>query len=113
LDFNDRQVRDFWTKGYTVYKAKNYWTNNQKLKKAYYDEFFKLDIPRAMKKYRRPLLIIHGEKDEGVPLERAKNLYRLCNRPKQLYIIKGADHRFTKRKWLQLFVEKAARFASN
>ncbi len=113
FDFTDRQVRDFWTKGYITYKAPGYWTNNKRLKKAYYDEFFKLDIPKAMKKYRRPLLIIHGEKDEGVPLERARELYKLSNKPKQLYIIKEADHRLTKRKWLRLFVDRAARFAKS
>jgi len=111
FDFTDVQVKDFWTKGYITYRSKGYWSYNKRLKKAFYDEFFTLDIPKAMKRYRRPLLIIHGEKDEGVPVQCAKELYKLSNRPKQLYIIKGANHRFTKRKWLKLFVEKAARFA--
>jgi len=111
FDFNDIQVRDFWRNGFITYKAKNYWINNKRLRKAYYDEFFRLDIPQAVKKYRRPLLIIHGDKDEGVPVQRAKELYKICNHPKQLYIIKGADHRFTKRKWLKLFVDRVARFA--
>jgi uncharacterized protein len=113
FDFNDLQVRDFWTKGYITYRSKKYWSYNKRVSKAYYDEFFRLDIPGAMKKYRRPLLIVHGEKDEGVPVQRAHELYKLCNRPRQLYIIKGSDHRFTKKKWLKLFVEKAARFAKS
>lgn len=121
FDFSDRQVWDFWTKGYITYKPrpgarkdeKKYWVTGKRLKKAFYDEFFTLDIPNAMKKFRRPVLIIHGEMDEGVPLQRAKELYKLCNKPKQLYIIKDADHRFTKRKWLKLFVKKTARFAKS
>jgi pimeloyl-ACP methyl ester carboxylesterase len=113
LDFNDRQIKDFWSKGYMVYKAKKYWTNGKKLKKAFYDEFFTLNIPKAIKRYHRPILIVHGDKDEGVPLQCAIELYKHANRPKQLYIIKGANHRLTKRKWLVKFVDKVARFANS
>ncbi|MFQ5621270.1 MAG: alpha/beta hydrolase, partial [Candidatus Nanoarchaeia archaeon] len=63
-DFSDRQVRDFWTKGYCTFKTRGYWANNKRLKKVYYDEFFKLNIPKALKKFRKPVLIIHGEKDK-------------------------------------------------
>lgn len=115
FDFSDMMVWDFWTKGYITYRrrpdGRKTWVTGKRLKKAFYDEFFSLDIPKAMKKYRRPLLIIHGEMDEGVPLQRAKDLFKLCNSPKQLYIIKGADHKFSKRKWLRLFVERIARFS--
>jgi uncharacterized protein len=111
FDFSDMQVRDFWTKGYIKYKSPHSWVNNKRLNKDFYDEYFKLDLPGAIHKYRRPLCIIHGEKDEGIPVERASDLYRIANRPKKIHIIKGADHRFSNRIWLESFVELAARFA--
>lgn len=95
-DFTDQQVHDFWAKGYIVYNRPDHWVHKKKLKKAFYDEFFTLDISQAIKRYKRPLLIIHGENDEAVPLKEAKGLLKMANRPKKLVIIKGADHRFSK-----------------
>jgi len=44
---------------------------------------------------RVPLLILHGDRDEVVPLEQAKRLYAAANEPKQLYVIRGASHNDT------------------
>jgi uncharacterized protein len=44
---------------------------------------------------RVPLLILHGDRDEVVPLEQAKRLYAAANEPKQLYVIRGAQHNDT------------------
>ncbi len=92
-DFTDIQMHDFWTKGCITYNRPGHWVHRKKLKKAFYDEFFTLDIPKAIKKYKKPLLIIHGEKDE-IPLKEPLALFRLANRPKKLAIIRGADHSF-------------------
>lgn len=93
-DFTDEQVRDFWKNGYIVYRRKGEWVDGKKLKKRFYDEFFTLDIPKAIKKFKRPILIIHGEKDL-IPYEReALILYRMANQPKKFVLIKGADHSF-------------------
>ena len=99
-DFTPRQVRDFWKKGYITYKnnvpGKKWWCHNKRLKKAFYDEFFTLDLPGAIKKWKKPLLIVHGEKDEAIPLSDPQELFSLANKPKKLVIIKGADHKFSK-----------------
>jgi len=112
-DFTDQQVHDFWNKGYIKYHRPGHWVHQQRLRKAFYDEFFTLNIPAAIQKYRRPLLIIHGEKDEAVPLGDARELYRFARKPKKLVVIKGADHRFSKTKHfrkllktIQTFIEK-------
>ena len=94
-DFTDQQVQEFWMKGHIVYNRPGHWVHRKRLKKAFYDEFFTLDIPQAIKKYKKPLLIIHGEKDEAVPLKEAMELFKMANPPKKLAIIKGADHRFS------------------
>jgi len=95
-DFTDLQVHQFWKQGYITYHRPNHWTNNKKLKKAFYDEFFTLDIPQSLKKFHKPVLILHGEQDQGVFVKEAHELFKIINKPKKLAIIKGADHSFTK-----------------
>jgi len=41
----------------------------------------------------RPLLLIHGDKDETVPVEHAGRLYDRAAAPKEMTIISGAGHR--------------------
>jgi dipeptidyl aminopeptidase/acylaminoacyl peptidase len=41
----------------------------------------------------RPLLIIHGDNDDLVPLEHARILYQQAGEPKELAVIPGAGHR--------------------
>jgi fermentation-respiration switch protein FrsA (DUF1100 family) len=56
----------------------------------------------------RPLLLVHGDKDETVPVEQAERLYAEAGEPKQKVILPGAGHRLrqderaiaTAMKWL-------------
>lgn len=41
----------------------------------------------------RPLLLVHGDADELVPLEHAHRLYQQAKEPKELVVIPGAKHR--------------------
>jgi dipeptidyl aminopeptidase/acylaminoacyl peptidase len=41
----------------------------------------------------RPLLVVHGDNDELVPMEHAHRLYQKAQEPKELKIIPGARHR--------------------
>ena len=43
----------------------------------------------------RPLLIVHGTDDVGIPLAGVKRLYELAGEPKELVVIEGADHNLT------------------
>jgi len=40
----------------------------------------------------RPLLIIHGTDDVGIPLAGVKRLYELAGEPKDFVVVEGADH---------------------
>lgn len=44
---------------------------------------------------RVPLLILHGDRDEVVPIEQAHRLFAAANEPKRLYVIRGASHNDT------------------
>ena len=39
-----------------------------------------------------PLLIIHGDQDQIVPLQNGQRLYELAREPKQLWIVQGGNH---------------------
>ncbi len=108
-DFTDKQVRSFWEKGYIVYSKPGKYYTGKKLRKEFYDEFFTLNIEKAIRSYTRPLLVLHGERDEGVPVQNARAVYAYARKPKKLVIIKGADHRFTR--GLRAAVDAIARFA--
>jgi uncharacterized protein len=41
----------------------------------------------------RPLFIIHGEKDDVVPVDNARRLYEKAGEPKEIILIQGAGHR--------------------
>lgn len=95
-DFTAQQIASFKKKKYIVYNHPGKWYHGKKLKKKFYDEFFVLDIAKSVKKYKKPLLLIHGDKDTAVPVKEAHALYEIANQPKTLVIIKNADHKFSK-----------------
>jgi dipeptidyl aminopeptidase/acylaminoacyl peptidase len=54
-------------------------------------------------------LVIHGEKDELVPVEQALGIFNSLGLPKEIHVIGGADHRLTdpahRRRAIELSVE--------
>jgi putative redox protein len=66
------------------------------LKKSFFDDLNKHDVTgSASMIFPRPLLVVHGEADNVVPLQNAHNIYCAAGEPKSLKIIPGADHRYT------------------
>jgi putative redox protein len=54
------------------------------------------DIPAlAARISPRPLFVIHGDDDETVPAQEARNIFLAAEEPKELKFIRGGDHRFT------------------
>ncbi len=67
----------------------------------FFEDAGKHNIPEAMSDCTVPVLIIHGESDEVVPVEEAFVLHEKASIPKALKIMPGCDHRFTKQEDLQ------------
>ncbi len=109
-DFTDEQVREFWTKGYASYTARGHWSDGLRIKKAFYDEFFTLDLPGSIAKYRGATLVVHGNADDAVPVKHAKEAYTAARKPKRLVIIPGADHAYSGRKSLGRLVAAVDEF---
>jgi dipeptidyl aminopeptidase/acylaminoacyl peptidase len=52
------------------------------------------DLTSALEKVVN-CLVIHGDRDELVPVEQARMIYEHLNEPKKMEIIEGGDHRLT------------------
>ncbi|MEM2913117.1 MAG: alpha/beta fold hydrolase [Candidatus Bathyarchaeia archaeon] len=83
------------------------------LKKAFFDTvdyIIPLDIMGGIKV---PILIVHGDKDEVIPLEEAKKGYEVIrdlNEKNELYVVKGGDHTFSKREHTLEVIEKTLKW---
>lgn len=66
------------------------------LKKNFFYDLENHDIlDHAARITPRKLLIIHGTDDQTVPVKQACDIYEAANEPRQLFIVEGADHRFS------------------
>lgn len=63
-----------------------------KVKPNFWKDMNNYNILDLIKKVSAPLLIIHGDSDESVPLSETENLYKQANNPKEKYIISGGKH---------------------
>jgi uncharacterized protein len=53
------------------------------------------DSLSKIEKVRAPLLILHGDRDEVVPIEQGRRLFGAAHPPKEFYAIPGASHNDT------------------
>jgi len=65
------------------------------LTKDFFADAKKYDLPRLLSTLRRPLLVIHGDQDEIIPVEEALQAHRRNPDAVTLAVIRGADHMFS------------------
>jgi pimeloyl-ACP methyl ester carboxylesterase len=85
---NPEQLRRWRERGFTFY-------NGQRLNVTLLEDLERIDVLQAARKIACPVLIIHGDADEVVPVEEAHELNACLSGRKKLMIMKGADHRLT------------------
>jgi pimeloyl-ACP methyl ester carboxylesterase len=81
-------------RGYTRY-------NGQRLNLAMLEDLESIDVPAAARKIDCPVLILHGDADEVVPVAEAHELHGCLKNSKRLSILKDADHRLSDRATMQ------------
>ncbi len=64
--------------------------------KAFFEDAGRQDVLAAAGRVSAPLLVMHGEADEVVPVEDAHAIHGKGKGPKKLKILAGGDHRFTR-----------------
>lgn len=61
-----------------------------KIRAGYF--FGEADTVKQLKKNTRPMLFIHGDKDDFVPYSMLAEVYAATNGPKEKYVVRGAQH---------------------
>ena len=67
-------------------------SGGEKIEKTFIDDVGKYDILSSLKEINCPILIIHGDQDEEVPVSHARMLHEVAKEPKKLVIIGGGNH---------------------
>ncbi|UCG13563.1 MAG: alpha/beta fold hydrolase [Deltaproteobacteria bacterium] len=65
------------------------------LKREFFGDAAQYDLPAVVGFLRQPLLVVHGEKDEIIPVDEAYKLRQAKPVDTELAIISGADHMFS------------------
>ena len=73
--------------------------SGRRLRLGFFDDVRRYDILQRVRRMQQPLQIIHGSRDELVPVENAYQIHDAANEPKKLEILEGADHSFTEPHW--------------
>ncbi len=110
-----REFRDDWVKilllgSGKLEKPKRKWRKVMYVSKWLYIEKSFICQRRLVKGVRQPVLILHGDRDESVPLLSSEKLIRLLGKGSRLDVVKGANHRFDNE--LQRLVKKSAEWFS-
>jgi dipeptidyl aminopeptidase/acylaminoacyl peptidase len=82
------QVQEWRETGYTSY-------HGQRVNVSLLDDLEKINVPEAAQKISCPIFILHGDRDEVVPVAEAHELHEYLKGSKRLSILKGADHRLS------------------
>lgn len=82
------QLQDWRDQGFTLY-------NGQRLNVSLLEDLERLDVPRSARNVKCPVLILHGDADEVVPVSEAYELRDALAGKKQLSILNGSDHRIS------------------
>ncbi len=62
------------------------------IKHSFITDSAKYDMKKIMKKIKCPILIIHGDEDDIVPLSQSQEIIEYINEPKKLVVINGLGH---------------------
>ena len=82
------QLQQWRQQGHTIY-------NGQRLNISLLEDLERIKVTDAVRRIHCPVLILHGDADEVVPVDEAYELYRTLTSPKRLSIFPDTDHRFS------------------
>jgi len=88
----EEELKDWKEKGYRYYVSGD--GRKLRINYTFFEDFKNNDGYEAAKKIKTPTLIVHGDKDESVPVEQSKKTADLIENCK-LEVVKGADHRYS------------------
>jgi alpha/beta superfamily hydrolase len=97
---------------YKVYKGERFFDlpSGRRLKQEFFEDISKCDVCGVVAETGCPLLVIHGDADDLVPVADAHCIYEKANEPKCLHIIEGGNHSFDDNKIMQQIASLAIRW---
>ena len=101
------ELKEWKTKGYIYYI--NGHGKKLRLNYTFFEDFKDNNGYQSAKKIKIPTLIVHGGKDESVPLKQSRKIADLI-KDCQLEIIEGADHRYSKSKDFDKMIDLISKF---
>ncbi|HEY7217986.1 MAG TPA: alpha/beta fold hydrolase [Candidatus Binatia bacterium] len=82
------QIQQWREQGFTIYRG-------QRLNVALLNDVEHINMSASARKINCPVLILHGDADEVVPIEEAYELHQYLTNSKRLVIFEGSDHRLS------------------
>lgn len=107
LTKSEKEINDWIRKGF-----RHYYTNEgEKLKInfSFFEDAKKYNGYKLAKKIKIPVLVVHGDKDETVPVSQSIKFSKLAPNS-QLVLIKNADHRYTNKIHARKMIESISKF---
>ncbi len=83
---------------------------NLELTEAFFADAEKYDLSSIMPSLSQPLMVVHGDMDEIIPVENAYRLYQLKRVNTEVAIIPGADHMFSQDEHRQEVARRVAQW---
>ena len=83
---------------------------NLELTEDFFADAAKYDLSSIMPSLSQPLMVVHGNRDEIIPVENAYQLHQYRRVNTELVIIPGADHMFSQDEHRQEVVQRVARW---
>jgi putative redox protein len=83
-----KQIDEWRNRGFTFH-------HGRRLNVSLLNDLEKINVPEAAARINCPVLIVHGNADEVVPVKEAYELHGCLTNSKQLLILKGGDHRLS------------------
>jgi len=83
---------------------------NLELTEDFFADATKYDLSSIMPSLSQPLMVVHGNRDEIIPVENAYQLHQYRKVNTELVIIPGADHMFSQDEHRQEVVHRVARW---
>lgn len=89
-------IAEMKEKGFTYFHS-THLNRDLKLKVGFYDDALSYDMDKVIDNLVCPILVVAGTADQAVTMDHAQNFYdRAFSKEKQLKVIKGSDHNYTK-----------------
>lgn len=66
------------------------------ISREFVEDLQRYSLLKVVGEWDKRFLVVHGSEDRTVPLEKARKLFEAAAEPKQLVIIPGADHLFSR-----------------